>query len=132
MHYKELTVPQVTAMTEIFGELNYQPANGDQFWSCMEEILAKLFPQFQPSQFIHLLLTFAFLDHFPIHLINKAFSPFFLDRLHTQTPEVITKSLQNLKVLEAVMYLKDLQYDGPFLPLKQEKREILGVPKKMI
>jgi len=124
MHYKELTVPQVTAMAEVFGELNYQPVNGDQFWSCMEEILAKLFPQFQPSQFIHLLLTFAFIDHLPIHLINKIFSPFFLDRLHTQTPEVITESLENLKVLEAVMYLKDLQYDGPFLPLNQEKREI--------
>jgi len=124
MHYKDLTVPQVTAMTKIFGEINYQPANSDQFWTFMEKILIRLFPQFQPSQFIHLLLTFAFLDHFPIHLINKIFSPFFLDRLHSQTPELVTESLEKLKLLEDVMCLKDFQYDGPFLPLKLEKKEI--------
>jgi len=123
-HHQSLTIPQVTIMTGIFGELDFQPANGFKFWELAETILDVNFNQFPPVDIIHLLVSFLYLEKFPINFTRKLFNPFFLDRLHSQPNNLVSMSRQQFKLFDTTMKLESRGYEGPFLPKETNYRNI--------
>jgi len=123
-HHRSLTIPQVTIITGIFGELDFQPANGFKFWELAETILDLKFNQFPPVDIINLLVSFLYLEKFPINFTRKMFNPFFLDRLHSQPNDLVSISRQQLKLFDTTMKLESRGYEGPFLPKDTNYRNI--------
>jgi len=115
-HQQSLTIPQVTIMSGIFGQLDFHPANGFKFWELAETILDTKFNQFPPVDMINLLVSFLYLGKLPINFTRKLFNPFFLDRLHSQSEDRIAISRQQLKLFDTTMKLECRGYEGPFLP----------------
>eukprot|EP00092_Neocalanus_flemingeri_P001663 GFUD01001774.1.p1 GENE.GFUD01001774.1~~GFUD01001774.1.p1 ORF type:complete len:670 (+),score=234.94 GFUD01001774.1:542-2551(+) len=123
-HHQSLTVPQVTAIAGIFGHLDFHPANGFKFWELLELVLDLKFSQFPPVDIINLLVSFIYIEKFPINFTNKLFNPFFLDRLHSQSEDLVAISRQQLKLYDTTMKLECRGYEGPFLPKDTNHRMI--------
>eukprot|EP00092_Neocalanus_flemingeri_P083580 GFUD01104916.1.p1 GENE.GFUD01104916.1~~GFUD01104916.1.p1 ORF type:complete len:670 (-),score=227.02 GFUD01104916.1:82-2091(-) len=123
-HHQSLTVPQVTAIAGIFGHLDFHPANGFKFWELLELVLDLKFSQFPPVDIINLLVSFIYIEKFPINFTNKLFNPFFLDRLHSQSEDLVAISRQQLKLYDTTMKLECRGYEGPFLPKDTNYRMI--------
>jgi len=115
-HHQALTIPQVSAIAGTFGYLDFHPANGFKFWELVENFLDLKFSQFQPVDIINLLVSFLYIEKFPINFTRKVFNPFFLDRLHSQPEEMVAFSRQQLKLFDTAMKLECRGYEGPFLP----------------
>lgn len=78
-----LSPPQFTSILRVYGELDFEPTQGPKFWEVVENYLNHKFIQFPPKDFVHLLLTCVYLKKYPLNFVDKIFSPYFLDRLHT-------------------------------------------------
>jgi len=111
-----LSVPQIFSIGRIFGELDFHPTTGFKFWRELEYVLEEKFIQFRPIEVIQLLVSFIYIEKFPLNFTNKLFNPYFLDRLHSQSEEEINFSRQELKLFDAGMKLECRGYGGPYLP----------------
>jgi len=107
---------QVCAISQIFGNLDFQPSNGFKFWELMENYLEHNFIKFAPIDMINMLVSFIYIEKHPLNFTNKLFNPFFLDRLHSQPEEFVNQSRRELKLFDAAMNLSSKGYEGPFLP----------------
>ena len=124
--HKTLSVPQVSALTPVFGQLDFHPPNGFKYWELLEFYLDVKFNQFSPVDMINLLVSFIYIEKFPINFTSKLFNPFFLDRLHSQSNEIVSLSRQQLKLFDTAMKLECRGYEGPFLPKETHARSIAG------
>jgi len=131
-HHKSLTVPQVTAIASIFGQLDFHPANGFKFWELVENVLDLKFSQFAPVDIISLLVSFLYIEKYPINFTNKLFNPFFLDRLHNQPEDLVAISRQELKLYDSTMKLECRGYEGPFLPKVTNARKVLNADSRVM
>lgn len=82
-----LSPPQLTSILRPFGELDFQPPQGPKFWEAVEAQLNEKFIQFPPNDLVTLLLCCVCLMKYPLNFVDRTFSPYFLDRLHTSEPD---------------------------------------------
>lgn len=82
-HGPQLTSSQIHSILLPFGLLEFQPPNGVKFWEMVETVLRSKFVQFSPNDVIDVLLTCVYLQKYPLNFVDRVFSPYFLDRLHT-------------------------------------------------
>ena len=122
--HKCLSVPQVGALAPVFGQLDFHPQNGFKFWELLEFYLDVKFNQFSPVEMINLLVSFIYIEKYPINFTSKIFNPFFMDRLHSQPDEIVAISRQQLKLFDTAMKLECRGYEGPFLPKETHARKI--------
>jgi Xaa-Pro dipeptidase len=78
-----LSGPHLSSVLEPFGLLDYQPPNGLKFWQIFEKVLGDKFVQLPPKDVVELLLSCVYLKKYPLNFVDRVFSPYFLDRLHT-------------------------------------------------
>ena len=136
--HKTLSVPQVSALAPVFGHLDFTPPNGFKFWELLEFYLDVRFNQFTPVDIINLLVSFIYIEKFPINFTSKLFNPYFLDRLHSQPEELVAISRQQLKLYDTSMKLECRGYEGPFLPKETHARSlpsdsrVLRTSKKLV
>ena len=78
-----LSASQLSSILEPFGLLDYQPPKGFKFWEIFEHILQSKFIQIPPKDIIEILLSCVYLQKYPLNFVDRVFSPYFLDRLHT-------------------------------------------------
>merc|ERR1719234_1983992 len=71
---------QVCAISQTFGTLDFHPPNGFKFWEVMENYLEHKFVKFSPLDMINMLVSFVYLERYPLNFTNKLFNPYFLDR----------------------------------------------------
>jgi len=71
-----------------------------------------------------LLVSFLYIEKYPLNFTNKLFNPFFLERLHNQPEEDIAQSRQMLKLFDTSMKLECRHYGGPYLPKETHYRRI--------
>jgi len=95
-HSKQLTTPQLHSIARIFGELDFHPSNGFQFWERMEEALSIKFNEFPPKDMIKLMLSFVYIERYPLNFVRRLFNPHFLDRIHNQP---VSKDVQLARFL---------------------------------
>ena len=115
-HGKSLSTPQLHSITRIFGELDLHPPNGFKYWEILEYVLENKFVEFPPKDVINLLLSFIYIERYPLNFVRKIFNPYFMDRLHNQQEMDIFTSRANLKLFDVAMKLESIHYNGPYLP----------------
>lgn len=123
-HADKLTVPQILSIAKSFGTLDFHPSEGFKFWETTESLLEAKFVQFRPFDVIQLLVSFLYIQKFPLNLTSRLFNPYFLDRLHSQQEEDIAISRRELKLFDAAMKLECRAYGGPYLPRDKHHRSI--------
>ena len=104
------------SITRIFGELDFHPPNGFKYWDILEHELEHKFVEFPPKDIINLLLTFVYIERYPLNFVRKLFNPYFMDRLHNQQETDIFKSRTTLKLFDVAMKQESIHYNGPYLP----------------
>ncbi|CAL8083400.1 unnamed protein product [Orchesella dallaii] len=122
-----LSPPQFASILRPFGELDFQPTDGPKLWEIVENYLSEKFIQFPPKDVISLLLSFVYLMKYPVNFVDKTFSPYFLDRLHTSEPNFthLQQHRSNLKLLDTAMTVEcKNKYGGPLLPKDFTSRTI--------
>merc|ERR1712012_977059 len=87
-----------------------------KFWEVMENYLEHKFVKFSPLDMINMLVSFVYIERYPLNFTNKLFNPYFLDRLHAQPEELIAISRAELKLFDSAMNLSCRGYKGPVLP----------------
>ena len=116
VHAQSLSTPQLHSITRIFGELDFHPPNGFKYWDILEHVLEHKFVEFPPKDIINLLLTFVYIERYPLNFVRKLFNPYFMDRLHNQQETDIFKSRATLKLFDVAMKQESIHYNGPYLP----------------
>merc|ERR1712128_128538 len=79
---------------------------------------------FPPVDIINLLVSFLYIEKLPINFTRKLFNPFFLDRLHSQSDDLIAVSRPQLKLFDTTMKMECRGYEGPFLPKDKNYRHM--------
>ena len=79
-----LNTPQINSIAKVYGKLNYHPPNGFKFWEKLEALLEKKFAEFPPKDLVELLMTFVYIERYPLNLVWKIFNPCFYDRVESQ------------------------------------------------
>jgi hypothetical protein len=115
-HVTKLSIPQIYSIARIFGYLDFHPTTGFKFWLELESLLEQKFIQFKPREIIELLVSFLYIEKYPLNFTGKLFTPFFLDRLHNQPQDEVGISRLQLKLFDAGMKLECRGYGGPYLP----------------
>ena len=88
-------------------------------------MLERRFSEFPPKEAIALLLSFVYIERFPLNFVSKLFNPYFLDRLHSQAdPADVAAARANLKLFDSTMRMEARGYGGPFLPKDTAARAI--------
>lgn len=123
-HHKRLEPSHITVLAQTFGMLDFHPPNGFKFWEILENQLEMKFSQFPPKDMINLLVSFLYIEKYPMNFTNKIFNPFFIDRLHNQTEDAVYLSRQQLKLFDTGMSLECRGYEGPFLPKDTNYRTV--------
>lgn len=123
-HFKNLSAPQILSIARCYGELDFHPPNGFKFWDILEHLLENKFMEFSPKDIIELLVSFLYIEKYPLNFTNKLFNPFFLDRLHHQKEDAIALSRQHLKLFDTSMKLECPSYGGPYLPKDTHYRQL--------
>ncbi len=107
----------ISRHNRIFGELDFHPPNGFKFWELVESVLERRFSDFPPKVAIDLLLSFVYIERYPLNFVRRLFNPHFLDRLHAQQDERdVAASRAQLKLFDQAMRMEARSYGGPFLP----------------
>ena len=50
----------------------------------MERVLEAKFEEFPPKEVVSLLLSFVYIEKYPLNFVKRVFNPYFMDRLHSQ------------------------------------------------
>lgn len=99
-----------------FGNLNFQPLEDEHFWRVLEEELMEKFVHLYSEDALDIMLSFIFLEKYPIKFVAKIFNPYFLDRLHLlKETQQIYLMRTKLKLLDTALTLECSQYQGPLL-----------------
>lgn len=125
--HTELEPHQVCWIGQVFGRLDYSPP-GFKFWELMENYLEHNFVKFPPIDVINLLVSFIYIEKYPLNFTLKLFNHYFMDRLHSQSEELVVQSRSELKLFDSVMSLSCKGYKGPFLPKDNDNK---GTKKDM-
>lgn len=115
-HATSLSTPQLHSVTRVYGELDLHPPNGFKYWELLEYVLEHKFVEFPPKDVINLLLSFIYIERYPLNFARKLFNPYFMDRLHNQKEADVFASRTNLKLFDVAMKLESIHYNGPYLP----------------
>jgi len=115
-HATSLSTPQLHSVTRVYGELDLHPPNGFKYWELLEYVLEHKFVEFPPKDVINLLLSFIYIERYPLNFARKLFNPYFMDRLHNQQETDVFASRTNLKLFDVAMKLESIHYNGPYLP----------------
>lgn len=115
-HHHNMEPVHIMAIAQSFGQMDFHPPNGFRFWEILETQLEMKFSQFPPKDMVNLLVSFLYIEKYPLNFVNKIFNPFFIDRLHNQPDSDVSHSRQQLKLLDTGMHLESRGYQGPFLP----------------
>jgi len=115
-HATSLSTPQLHSVTRIYGELDLHPPNGFKYWELLEYVLEHKFVEFPPKDIINLLLSFIYIERYPLNFVQKIFNPYFMDRLHNQQEADVFASRANLKLFDVSMKIETIHYNGPYLP----------------
>jgi hypothetical protein len=111
-HANDLSTPQVNSIARLFGELDFHPPNGFKFWDKLEHVLEHKFVEFPPKEIISLLLSFIYIEKFPLNFVRKIFNPYFMDQIHSQTEADITFSRSQLKLFDISLKQECDHYTG--------------------
>lgn len=90
----------------------------------MEDVLERRFVEFPPKEIIELLLSFIYIERYPLNFVRKIFNPYFMDRLHTQQEGDVMMSRAQLHLFDFIMKIEARGYNGPFLPRDTSYRTI--------
>lgn len=124
-HGNSLTTPQLFSIARVFGELNFSPPNGFRFWEKIEHTVEMKFAEFPPKEILSLLMSFIYLERYPLNFVRKIFNPYFMDRLHhQQSNSDMMASRTMLKIFDASLNMECKHYKGPFLPREQKDRPV--------
>merc|ERR1719351_616598 len=115
-HATSLSTPQLHSVTRVYGELDLHPPSGSKYWELLEYVLEHKFVEFPPKDVINLLLSFIYIERYPLNFARKLFNPYFMDRLHNQQETDVFASRTNLKLFDVAMKLESIHYNGPYLP----------------
>jgi len=117
-----LTTPQLHSIARVFGELDYHPFNGFRFWDLLEHNLEMKFAEFPPKDIVKLLLSFVYIERYPLNFVRKLFNPYFLDRVHNQSEsmEDVHLARHYLTLFDVAMNIDSPAYGGPFLPREKQ------------
>lgn len=118
-HCSTLTTPQLHSIARVFGELDFHPSNGFQFWDMLEHNLEMKFAEFPPKDIVRLLLSFVYIERYPLNFVRKLFNPYFLDRIHDHAMEDVHLARHYLTLFDVAMNIDSPVYGGPFLPRDQ-------------
>jgi len=130
-HVQNFSVQQIYSIARLFGELDFHPTTGFKFWRDLEQAIDKHFVQFKPIEVIELLLSFLYIEKYPLNFTTKLFNPYFLDRLHTQQAHDVFLSRQQLKLFDAGMKLECKGYGGPYLPKDVSHNKTIHVDQRI-
>ena len=61
-----------------YGQLNYVPPNSSSFFDAIENILMSKFTEFDPTSMLEMLVSFVYIERFPVNFLGHIFSPHFL------------------------------------------------------
>lgn len=114
-HGPALTTPQLYSIARVFGELNFHPPNGFRFFEVLEQVLELKFAEFPPREALNLLLSFVYLERYPLNFVRKVFNPYFMDRLHQQGRVAVLQSRMQLKLFDVAMNEGAPGYGGPYM-----------------
>jgi len=119
-HSRQLTTPQLHSIARLFGELDFHPANGFMFWELLEQALEVKFSEFPPKDMIGLMLSFVYIERYPLNFVRKMFNSSFLDRIHSQSTNQTDVRLAHylLHLFDLAMKFDCPLYGGPYLPKK--------------
>jgi len=67
-----------------YGHLNYVPPNSSSFFGEVEKILMSKFSEFDPTSMLEMLVSFVYIERFPINFLGHIFSPHFLMQIKGQ------------------------------------------------
>ena len=110
-HSKNLNTPQINSIAKVFGNLNLQPSNGFKFWDKIECIVEQKYPEFPPKDLVALLLSFVYIEKFPINMMSKLINPNFYDRM--EAGKNVKHVISELDLLVAAMKIeKSYSYLG--------------------
>lgn len=115
-HGMNLSTPQIYSISRLYGELDFHPPNGFKFWEILEHVLEHKFVEFPPKEIVDLLLSFVYIERYPLNFVRKIFNPFFMERLHSQSESDIAHCRSQLKLFDVAMKQECPQYSGPYLP----------------
>lgn len=96
-----------------FGYLNFDPMQGQEFWDLVETILDKDFGKFSTDDICSILLSFIYVQKYPLKLANRLLSSENLIKVNN--PE----SLKKLHLIDTALSLECSDYHGPLLPKDQ-------------
>jgi len=106
-HSKILNTPQINSIAKVFGNLNIHPSSGFKFWDKLETLLEQKFAEFPPKDLIQLMLSFIYIEKFPVNLAHKIFNPNFVDRIETcKNSADVWKSKSGMDILLASLKLE--------------------------
>lgn len=115
-HGQSLNIPQIFSISRLYGELDFHPPNGFKFWQILEHVLELKFVEFPPREIVDLLMSFVYIERYPLNFVRKIFNPFFMERLHNQSEDDIAHCRSQLKLFDVAMKQECPQYGGPYLP----------------
>jgi len=64
-----------------FGQLNYIPPNAGNFFSAVERILMSRFTEFDAASVLEMLVSFVYIERFPVNFLGHISSPHFLTQI---------------------------------------------------
>ena len=106
-HSKDLNTPQINSVAKVFGNLNIHPSNGFKFWDKLETILEQKFAEFPPKDLIHLMMSFIYIEKYPVNLAHKIFNPNFVDRIENgKEGELLLFFLAKITLLSVCKFFK--------------------------
>lgn len=119
-----LNTPQINSIAKIYGKLNYHPPNGFKFWEKMEGLIEEKFVEFPPKALVDLLMTFIYIERFPLNIAWKIFNPCFYDRIDSQVDNDAQHTWLGLDLIHTSMRLeKSRQYNVDYF-VKNQKNSV--------
>lgn len=105
------------------GYLNFNPIRSQKFWTLVESILHKDFSKFCTDDICSIMLSFIYVQKYPLKVVNRLFSSENLIKVYT--PNTIKK----LNLIDTALSLECSDYHGPFLPKDQWTKDVPQDPR---
>lgn len=74
-----------------YGQLNYVPPNSSAFFAEVERILLSEFAEYDATSVLEMLVSFVYIERFPINFLGHVFSPQFLVQIQGQYFATLSK-----------------------------------------
>jgi hypothetical protein len=118
MGHEKLSVRTVEAVLTAFGLLDFHPDNDFAFWSAAEKVIEKRIVEFRPESLLDVLLSCVYLQRYPMNFIPQVYSSNFINRVHSQTEDIIENCRSKLRLLDAAMSFECGQYGSSYFQPK--------------